>query len=150
MKKLYYLFFLAVIASFVACGSDDDDAGGVAGASIVGTWNIVYGVEQRYENNELVREREGALEAPYDQIIFTANTFAYMEYSNSKGTWHEDGTGTWRQGGTRFVFTSNDFQYVEVTDYDGKDALSLIMQSSEDKVSVIVTKKYRFKLQRVR
>ena len=150
MKKLYYLFFLAVIASFVACGSDDDDAGGVAGASIVGTWNIVYGVEQRYENNELVREREGALEAPYDQIIFTAKTFAYMEYSNSKGTWHEDGTGTWRQDGTRFVFTSNDFQYVEVTDYDGKDALSLIMQSSEDKVSVIVTKKYRFKLQRVR
>ena len=150
MKKLYYLFFLAVIASFVGCGSDDDDAGGVAGASIVGTWNIVYGVEQRYENNELVREREGALEAPYDQIIFTANTFVYMEYSNSKGTWHEDGTRTWRQDGTRFVFTSNDFQYVEVTDYDGKDALSLIMQSSEDKVSVIVTKKYRFKLQRVR
>ena len=150
MKKLYYLFFLAVIASFVGCGSDDDGDGGVAGASIVGTWNIVYGVEQRYENNELVREREGALEAPYDQIIFTANTFVYMEYSNSKGTWHEDGTGTWRQDGTRFVFTSNDFQYVEVTDYDGKDALSLIMQSSEDKVSVIVTKKYRFKLQRVR
>lgn len=150
MKKLYYLFFLAVIASFAACGSDDDDGGGVAGASIVGTWNIVYAVEQRYENNELVRDREGALQAPYDQIVFTANTFAYMEYSNSKGTWHEDGVGTWYQDGTRFVFASNDFQYVEVTDYDGKDALSLSMGAQEDKGSVIVTKRWRFKLQRVR
>ena len=42
MKKLYYLFFLAVIASFVRCGSDDDGDGGGGGNSnpIVGTWRL--------------------------------------------------------------------------------------------------------------
>ncbi len=116
---------------------------------VVGTWNIVSGSEKRYENGVLVNEESGNATAPYNRIVFYDNgTMEYLEYSSSKGTWHEDGRGTYIMDGTALVYTGGDWDYFEITAVNNVDEMEVVYQFTEDKGNTLVKKAYRSKLQR--
>lgn len=117
--------------------------------NVVGTWNIVSGSYKRYENGVLASEESGSVQAPYDRMAFYDDgTFEFLEYSSSKGNWHEDGKGTYTMDGTAFVYKSGDWDYFEVTRVNNADEMEVSFQSTEDKVSTVVRKVYSAKLQR--
>ena len=116
---------------------------------VVGTWNIVSGSYKRYENDVLVNEENGAFTAPYDRIAFYDNgTMEYLEYSSSRGTWHEDGKGNYYMDGTALVYNGGDWDYFEITAVNNADEMEVVYKFSENKGSTIVEKVYRSKLQR--
>ena len=122
--SLLAIMMVAMLSlTFASCGSDDDDSGKGGGSSpsvvFVGKWNVV---------REVKGETTKDYTAPYDYILFTENTFTYYEYSSSKGAWHEDGIGRYHMDGTVFVYDGGDWSAVEVTNYDGRSTLEILVQ----------------------
>jgi hypothetical protein len=121
----------------------------VLNGSIIGQWNIVSGSYTRYENDVEVSHESGTLIPPYDKIAFYNNgTMEFLEYSTSSNSYHEDGKGTYTIKDNKFVFGGGDWDNFIITSFDGNN-MEVYFQFSENKVSTIVRKVYRTKLQRV-
>ena len=123
--------------------------GTITSSYIVGQWNVVSGTYKRYEDDVLVKDDNEVCSSPYDRIAFYDNgTVAYLEYSSSRG-YHEEGVGTYSMDGTAFVYGSGEFDYFEITSYDGNNTMEVVYQFSSNKSGTKVRKVFREKLQRV-
>ena len=90
MKKHLYLFLLALLPiCFVACGSDDDEATGVAGVeTLYGTWQQTHGVA--FEDGAFHHDNDvSANEAEY--LHFDKNGSCYV-ISGHRGIFYKNGT----------------------------------------------------------
>ncbi|MBQ8968196.1 MAG: hypothetical protein IJ064_00475 [Bacteroidaceae bacterium] len=99
------------------------------GRSLVGKWNLVFW--QEYRNGEW---SDRVQTAPYDMIVFTEDgKWEYWEYDGHESEnrrddrervfgnnyYHEDGSGTWKQEGSKITFTSDEVVSAEFLSYDG-------------------------------
>ena len=123
--------------------------GTITSSYIVGQWNVVSSTYKRYEDDVLVKDDNEVCSSPYNRIAFYDNgTVAYLEYSSSRG-YHEEGVGTYSMDGTAFVYGSGEFDYFEITSYDGNNTMEVVYQFSSNKSGTKVRKVFREKLQRV-
>lgn len=105
----------------VGCGDDDDNIKeGIQGGGgnddgtvnntyqiddLVGTWEIVHSQYTRRENGVVVDSGSEDVADEHNRFVFYSNgTFEFLEYSDSQGTWHEDGKGTFYLRNGQFVF----------------------------------------------
>lgn len=130
------IFVLAVVCvGFASCGDDDDDvipgSGGseVSTKSIVGEWYIVHVRGQRTSGGQTVNYDDN-LYPPYHKIVVFPNGIGeFWEYgsdhtgqSDDRGNnYHEDGTFTWVKAGNSYVISSNDWNLIQMTAFDGNN-----------------------------
>lgn len=87
----------------------DDNSGNVNGtytmSDLVGTWEIVHSQYTYKENGVVVQSGSEDVSDEHNRFVFYSNgTFEFLEYSDSQGTWHEDGKGTFYLRNGQFVF----------------------------------------------
>ena len=90
MKKYFYLLMLAMMPMcFIACGSDDDEPTGVAGAeTLYGTWQQIHGVA--FENGAFQHDNDvSADEAEYLRFD-KSGTCAVV--GGDRGIFYDNGT----------------------------------------------------------
>ena len=115
---------------------------------IVGTWEIVYSKGYRSEDGNIVKQWDEDVSNEHNRFIFSSNgTWAFMEYSDSRKTWHEDGTGTFyfqAKDGKMVLTGIENFNLVSYTENE----MVIEYMFSEQK-SVLVEKHYRDTLYRI-
>ena len=140
------------LAMVVSCSKDDgDDNGGSSSGNLqkyVGTWEIVYSSGYRAENGEIVKQWDEDVSNEHNRIMFKADgTWAFYEYSSSRGAWHEDGKGTYYMSGDQIVVTGamENFKIISLS----SNEMVIEYEFSEDKGSVYVKKHYCDTLRRI-
>ena len=140
------------LAMVWSCSKDDgDDNGGSSAGDLqkyVGTWEIVYSSGYRAENGEIVRQWDEDVSNEHNRIMFKADgTWAFYEYSSSRGAWHEDGKGTYymRDGQIAVTGDIQNFKLISLS----TNEMVIEYEFSEDKGSVYVKKHYCDTLRRI-
>ncbi len=143
---------LVGLAMVWSCSKDDgDDNGGSSSGNLqkyVGTWEIVYSSGYRAENGEIVKQWDEDVSNEHNRIMFKADgTWAFYEYSSSRGAWHEDGKGTYYMSGDQIVVTGamENFKIISLS----SNEMVIEYEFSEDKGSVYVKKHYCDTLRRI-
>lgn len=119
----------------------------VGNIDIAGTWDVVHSQGYRTENGSILTDQWDEDVTNVGHVIFKSNgTWAFMEYSDSSGTWHEDGTGTYQiNNGTVSVTGMEDFKLISLS----QNQMVIEYSFTEIKGSTIVKKSYRDTLQRI-
>ena len=118
----------------------------VGNINIAGTWSVVHSKGYRTENGTKTDQWDEDV-TNVARVIFQNNgTWTLMEYSNSSGTWHEDGSGTFQiNNGVVSATGFEDFSLVSLT----QNQMVIEYSFTEDKGSTVVRKYYHDTLQRI-
>ena len=120
------LSFLIVSCCLVGCGDNEeiDDTEINQGGSntfqiadLVGTWEIVHSNYTYKVNGVVVESGSEDVSEEHNRIVFYPNgNFEFHEYSDTEGTWHEDGKGTlyMRNGKLECIGDFEDFAIVSL------------------------------------
>lgn len=151
------LVVLALIGFFPFClvGCGDDEGGNIEEdipyqmSDLVGTWEIVHSQYIRRENGVVVDSRSGDVSDEHNRFVFYSDgRVEFLEYSDTQGTWHEDGKGTFYLRNGKIVFMG-DFEDVSILSLS-KTKLVLKYKFVQDKGDgLIVEKEYIDTMERV-
>lgn len=121
------LSFLFVSCCLVGCGDNEENDGieinpGESNtfqiADLVGTWEIVHSNYTYKVNGVVVESGSEDVSEDHNRIVVYPNgNFEFLEYSDTEGTWHEDGKGTFymRNGKLECVGDFEDVAIVSLT-----------------------------------
>ena len=148
----------------VGCGDDDDNIEeGIQGggsnddgtrnntyqiSDLVGTWEIVHSQYTRRENGVVTESRNEDVSDEHNRFVFYSDgRVEFLEYSDTQGTWHEDGKGTFYLRNGNIVFMG-DFKDVSILSLS-KAKLVLKYKFMDDKGGTIVEKEYVDTMERI-
>ena len=138
-------------------GNDTDSPsvtpGTFALSDLYGTWEVSHTSGHRYEISKQTGDTketdswdEYVPAGNYRSVFNADGTWKSMEYSQSNGTWHEEGSGTFYMRGNELVVTG--IEQFSIYSYT-KNELIVEYTTQEDKGSVIVQKRYHDTLLRI-
>ena len=127
---------------------DDEGGGDTPTIPFVGQWNVVKYVDKEYHGSDLYSQNESS--GNEYRIDFTENTVTWMSerYPFDDTVWKEERSGTYHMDGTMLVFDSGEFDYFEVTSFDGQDNMQVVFQYSRYKSGTTVRYVKQMDLQR--
>ncbi len=125
-KSLLALSLLALPFCVAGCSSDDDKNEGDTEwgngeyqiSDLVGTWEIVHSKYTCKKNGVVFESGDEDVSDEHNRFVFYSNNhWEFHEYSDTKGTWHEDGTGIYYLRNNQLVFTGDveSFSIVSLT-----------------------------------
>jgi len=114
MKKLTYIFAMALSVSMTSCNNDD----GVGKDLLIGNWQLI----QEFENGQLIETEPCDLE---EILQFNAdNSFQFISFE-------DDGTGTcvelFNEEGIWRNNSNNEYTFSSITSFDGQPSTKEVL-----------------------